>query len=127
MTTSSPRILLIDDCDADRYFFKRNLRKLDPEAKLIEFAYADEALEYLKTPGKAPVDFIFVDIDMPRLNGFQFADVYHSLYPELKGHARLFVCSSSIDPTHRQRTEDHPDIDGFYEKPLSRDALNEIL
>ncbi|MDF9302540.1 hypothetical protein P5P81_08425 [Tritonibacter mobilis] len=52
MTTSSPRILLIDDCDADRYFFKRNLRKLDPEARLIEFAYADEALEYLKTPGR---------------------------------------------------------------------------
>lgn len=127
MSTSKPKILLIDDCDADRYFFKRNLRKVAPDAEVVEFVYAEDALRYLKTPGRDPVDIVFVDINMPRLDGFQFADAYHTLYPELKGHARLFVCSSSINPADRQRTDDHPVIDGFCEKPVTRGVLGELL
>jgi len=122
-----PKILLVDDCDADRYFFKRSLRKVAPEAEVVEFTYAQDALTYLKTPGRRQVDLVFVDINMPRVNGFEFADAYQALYPELRGHARLFVCSSSINPADRQRSAEHPVIDGFYEKPVGKAVLGALL
>lgn len=125
--TKPVKILLIDDCDADRYFFKRNLRKVHPEAEVVEFVYAQDALRYLKTPGRDAVDYVFVDINMPRLDGFEFADAYEALYPELRGHARFYICSSSINPADRQRSDQHPVIDGFCEKPVSRDFLGGLF
>ncbi|NIZ15073.1 response regulator [Phaeobacter sp. HF9A] len=125
--SDAPMILLVDDCDADRYFFKRSLRKVAPEAEVVEFVYAQDALSYLKSPGRGAIDIIFVDINMPRFNGFEFADAYHALYPELRGDARLYICSSSINPADRQRTQDHPVISGYCEKPLTRDTLAALI
>lgn len=125
--TDVKRILLVDDCDADRYFFKRNLRKVAPSAEVVEFTYAQDALTYLKTPGRKPVDFVFVDINMPRFDGFEFADAYAALYPELRGAARVFICSSSINPADRQRTDEHPVIESYCEKPVGRDFLGELF
>ncbi len=124
---SAKKVLLVDDCDADRYFFKRNLKKVAPSAEVVEFIYAQDALKYLKSPGREQFDFVFVDINMPRLDGFEFADAYAALYPELRGHARMYICSSSINPADRLRTDEHPMIDGYCEKPVGREFLGELF
>lgn len=120
-------LVLIDDCDADRYFFKRCLRKIAPEAEVVEFAYAEDALRYIRSPGRPAFDALFVDINMPRQDGFEFADAYRELYPELRGEAPFFICTSSINPQDRSRAQEHGTIDGFCEKPMTPDQLLPLL
>ena len=114
---------IVEDGREDRFFLRRMLGKVFPDCEVHEFPYAEEALTFLKSPDRARLDVIFVDINMPRMDGFEFADCYQELYPELKGQTQLYVVSSSINPDDRVRVEEHPAIVGFFEKPVSRDAL----
>ena len=124
-------LLLIEDDDGDAKAVQRAFRTAKVRNTITRAHDGMEALQLLRggeggSVLQAPY-ILLVDINMPRLDGFQFADAYHALYPELKGHARLFVCSSSINPADRQRTDDHPVIDGFCEKPVTRGVLGELL
>ncbi len=118
--------VIIDDMDADRFFLRRQIRKALPDCEIKEFAYATDAMIYLKTPARDTIDVIFVDINMPRMDGFAFADAFHSLYAEIKGSTRLFIVSSSINPDDEEVAANHPAISGFILKPTSAEVLNDI-
>ena len=63
-------ILLVDDDEDDRVIFCDCLAKLDPEIQCITAVNGKEALEKLHTLKTMPV-FIFLDINMPIMNGFE--------------------------------------------------------
>lgn len=118
--------IIIDDMDADRFFLKRQLRKVFPNCEIKEFAYAEEAMSFLKTPARQTIDVIFVDINMPRMDGFKFADAFDDLYAELKGSTQLYIVSSSINPDDEAQAANHPAISGFILKPTSKDTLEKL-
>ncbi|MEM6589294.1 MAG: response regulator [Pseudomonadota bacterium] len=118
--------VIIDDMDADRFFLRRQIQKALPDCDIKEFAYAADAMSYLKTPARDEIDVIFVDINMPRMDGFAFADAFQSLYAEIKGTTQLYIVSSSINPDDEQVAAKHPAISGFILKPTSADVLKNI-
>lgn len=120
-------ILVLDDSKEDRFFIRRVLNKTMQNVALVEFSYADEAMAYLRTPDRPRLDLILVDISIPRMDGFEFADRYAELYPELRGNAPLYIVSSSIDPSDRARAQAHPAVSGFLVKPLSGDVIAEVM
>lgn len=120
-------VVIVDDVAADRFFVRRSIRKVFAKAEVVEFAYAAEALAFLKTPDRPELQIIITDINMPRMDGFEFADQYVNLYPELKGQARVFVMSSSINPGDRERALSQPGIDGFFVKPVTQDAIADLM
>lgn len=119
-------VLILDDSKEDRFFIRRALGKV-VDATQVEFSYAEEALAYLRTPERPSLDVILVDISMPRMDGFEFADQFVDLYPELRGSAPLYIVSSSIDPQDVERAKAHPGVSGLFSKPLSGDAVKEIV
>lgn len=116
--------LVVEDSAEDRFFLRRALKSAFPSCECHECAYATEALEYLATADSAGIDVIFVDINLPRMGGFEFADIYEQRYPELRSRVRLYIMSSSINPEDRLRAERHPAVSGFFEKPLPVGALS---
>ncbi|MEL6479365.1 MAG: response regulator [Pseudomonadota bacterium] len=120
-------ILLLDDSLEDRFFACRVLKKTHPGCEVHEFSYGEDALAYIRSPNRRKLDLLLVDINIPRLNGFEFVDSYSALYSELRGTAPLFLISSSINPDDRARSEEHPAITGYLEKPLTREALLTVL
>ena len=70
---------------------------------------------------------LFIDINMPRMDGFEFADAYMELYPELRGGAPLYIVSSSLNPDDRARAEAHPAVSGYIEKPVDRAGMEKVL
>ncbi|MEO0913716.1 MAG: response regulator [Pseudomonadota bacterium] len=121
------RILVLDDSIEDRFFVRRAVKKVCPESTLHEFVYAEEALGFLRSPERPKFDLLLIDINMPRMTGFEFADVYLELYPELRGNASLYIVSSSINPDDMDRVDAHPMISGFLKKPIMRDVIAEAL
>jgi CheY-like chemotaxis protein len=96
---------------------------------VLPYISSRQALAHLAEAGAGgPLPhFIFLDINMPVVDGWLFMDEFVRLKPAFGQVPRVFIVSSSIDPRDMQRAADHPDIEGYIEKPISPDKYREIL
>ncbi|TMO09555.1 MULTISPECIES: response regulator [unclassified Pseudoalteromonas] len=87
MKKTKPPILIIDDNEVDRYILKRLIKEANLELTIFEKNDGQEALEFLENyeanrqeyPGDFPPILIFLDINMPRVNGMQFLEEFAEL------------------------------------------------
>jgi len=114
------KVLLIDDDPINNYVNKRLILRLFSVAEITEFLDAVSALEYLKT--NTP-ELIFLDINMPEMDGWQFLEEYRN-YPN---RTKVVILTSSIDPSDRMRSEQFDFVEGFFVKPLNISNTNEAL
>lgn len=124
-------ILLIDDDADDNFFHTRIIKKLDL-AENIEVQYdGQEAMEFLTNKDqndKYPrPDLIFLDINMPGVDGWEFLEMYIKLPAELKGGPVITMLTTSLNPNDRKKAEKLSIIKGYYNKPLTEPILQEIM
>lgn len=87
MTKIKPPILIIDDNEVDRYILKRLIKEANLDLTIFEKKDGQEALEFLENyeanrkehPDGFPPILIFLDINMPRVNGIQFLEEFSKL------------------------------------------------
>src|SRR5205085_8809264 len=72
-------------------------------------------------------DLIFLDINMPAMNGWEFLEAYARLENHHKGNVVMVMLTTSLNPDDRSRANGIPDVAGFETKPLTREKLNHIL
>jgi DNA-binding NtrC family response regulator len=65
-------ILIVDDDDDDRALFFDAMREIDSSIKCLSANDGHDALKFLKNSDNSLPDYIFLDLNMPRLNGKQF-------------------------------------------------------
>lgn len=68
-------ILFIDDDEVERMKFSRVCRKSNFKPTIIEAKNGEDALSKLKTPNS---DLIFLDLNMPKMNGIEFLKILKS-------------------------------------------------
>jgi len=85
----------VDDDSDDRNMFCWAIRKIDPGIQCIEIENAEKAIEFLRLSDIFP-DFIFMDINMPRINGYECVQEIHG-FPNLK-NTQIIMYSSSFNP-----------------------------
>ncbi|MEM6316952.1 MAG: response regulator [Bacteroidota bacterium] len=118
--TKSFRFLFIDDSPTDNKYLSLLIRikklPIDPH-----FEYNPQnALNYLATCDKASFpEVIMVDINMPRMNGFQFVEIYLKRFKEHYPETKVYITSSSIQTSDREKVKTHPQIQDFIEKPFN--------
>ncbi|MEM7292698.1 MAG: response regulator [Pseudomonadota bacterium] len=120
-------VMLIDDMEADNYINRLMIESMNIAERVVDFEYAEKALEYLNSEDRPGVDVIFLDINMPRMDGFEFLDEYKNLDPQLKSKVVVIMLTTSMAQYDRERAKTYADLDDFQNKPLSRDSLREML
>ncbi|GAA4918070.1 response regulator [Mucilaginibacter defluvii] len=70
-------------------------------------------------------DLIFLDLNMP-YSGWQFLTDLESLMPALQKQPHVFIVSSSIDGSDKQRATTFAAVKGFISKPVVKQKLEEI-
>ncbi|NJY62052.1 response regulator [Salinimicrobium sp. CDJ15-81-2] len=117
-------VVVIDDDAVVLFLHKVLIQKSALPSNVFDFLNAEEALEFVKQRSLKNHLLIFLDINMPDLNGWEFLD----RLAQLATPKKIFVImvTSSINWSDRKRAEDYPLVMDFREKPLSKQACEEI-
>ncbi|MEQ8474836.1 response regulator [Fulvivirga sp.] len=124
------QIWLIDDDSITNFVNKIIIERNYSSAKIQEFLIASEALKQLQNNyaiGAELPNFIFLDINMPEMNGWEFLEAYKKLDPKITDHIKLYMLTSSQNEDDVKRADNCPVIRKFVNKPLKRDDVVEIL
>ena len=120
-------ILLVDDSHEDNRYHQIIIQEMDIVNR-IDFAFnGQEALAYLKKENQTPPELIFLDINMPRMNGWEFLEEYKSLDPMQKAKVVIMILTTSANPDDIKKAKEIEDVTGFETKPLTREIMTEIL
>ena len=115
-------IYIVDDDKIFLLITTRLLKKMYPEADVKTFEGGEAALEAIK---ETPPDLLFLDLNMPGMDGWQFLD---RVEDELSNnHFPIYVSTSSINPMDKKKSDAHERVKGFIEKPWTKENINEIV
>ncbi|MFL9845555.1 response regulator [Flavobacterium rhizosphaerae] len=131
MKTPLNCIMLVDDNKTDNFFHERVIRKYNAATNVIAKESAQEALDHLKNKKNnescTHPDLIFLDINMPGMNGWEFMEHYRELDSELQSEMVVVMLTTSQNPDDKATALSQGGIIDFKTKPLSKEILDEVL
>ena len=124
-------VLLIDDDPTTNYLNKLLLTRLGVAGQVL---LAENGEEGLRTLGQTCIGpdsahcphLIFLDMNMPVLNGLGFLEVYAQLPTHQHTPIVIVMLTSSLNPTDHARAAQLP-IAGFLTKPLTKEKVTAVL
>lgn len=121
---STKPIMLIEDDLVDVMTVRRALRDLDINNELIHAGNGEEALNYLQNSSNTPPCVIFLDINMPKMNGPEFLEIAkHD--PALQPIPVIILTSSEEDQD--KSIAFSMGVAGYILKPVCYDKLLEAM
>ena len=122
-------ILLIDDDKATNFMHTYLIKKTLVVDTVVSKLNGEEAIAYLTTKkdGEYPQpELIFLDINMPVMNGWEFIEEYKKSNFSKKS-VLIIMLTTSLNPIERKRAEKIEIISGFVTKPLTAEYLQDIV
>jgi len=123
-------VLLIDDDGVTNFINHRLIKKLKITSSIHSAINGNEAIRFLldyasKNHNNGP-ELIFLDINMPVLDGFEFLEQFEKLNLKNKDNIKIIVLTTSTHQKDINKIADHATI-GYINKPLTAEKLLETL
>jgi len=129
MTQHLGYIMLVDDDEDDNFIHERAIRKVNNDIVVVVKQSAEAALNHLKEnqnkdslPG-----LIFLDINMPGMNGWEFLEEYNKLDRSLQSKVIVIMLTTSDSEADKTRAKSWDFVSDYITKPLTRQIVQEIL
>lgn len=122
-------IALIDDDLSFQFVSKKFLKATGHPHRLLQFHDGLEAINYFESHYKTAEDLpdiIFLDINMPYLDGWQFLDRL-SVLNIPSGAMTIYIVSSSLSQTDMDKAAAYKVLSGYEVKPISKEKINELI
>lgn len=123
------KYLLIDDDDIFNFLHMEVIKQVEDSPEITMYNSSVEALEYLKDLIHKKIqlpDYIFVDIRMPEMSGFELLDELMKFPEELFKNSSIYFVTSSLDQRDKVKSLDYPIIKGFKEKTITTELLKDM-
>ncbi|MEL6648205.1 MAG: response regulator [Pseudomonadota bacterium] len=119
MTNKIKTAMLIDDEEFDQRQYLRVLQRSGLVETVLQYTYAEDALAHLVAHPELEVDVIFLDINMPRMNGFEFLEEATEKLGADFVKTVVVMLTTSLNPNDRTRAENFDVVRDFINKPLT--------
>jgi CheY-like chemotaxis protein len=128
-------ILLVDDDEPTNFLNRMAVEELGCADTIKVIPGAREALDYLVCAGqRAPLnkdcpspEIIFLDINMPAMDGWEFLQRYEALPDAHKSSVIVIMLTTSFNPEDELKARKIPSVKEFRNKPLTHGMLKDIL
>jgi two-component system nitrate/nitrite response regulator NarL len=121
------KIILIDDSEIDLFIHRRFLELCNFSRELITYRSAESALDWLKDlNGTEPPNIIFLDLNMPVVDGFSFLKHFTQLPDKIKNHSRIVVLTSSNSVTDREQVFLYKNVIQMITKPIKQSDIEAL-
>lgn len=130
MNANQFHFIIIDDSIFDSRIAEKVIQNVDAGAVVTIFHDATKAFDFLKDLphlNHMQKRVLFVDIQMPIMNGFEFVESFETLPEEVKSNYILYFITSSMNENDIRRGTSYPSVRRFLNKPLTVDMLSGII
>ena len=122
-------VCIIDDDMVSQFASSYCIEQSSVKCRIIMCDNAEMGLNLfsdLFQAGKDLPDILFLDLVMDGINGWEFLDTLkHSTQWPIR--TDIYILSAFTNSKDRTRAKGHPMIQGYFDKPLSKDTLNRIF
>ncbi len=126
-------VMLIDDNEIDNLINQKMIEATTLSKYVYIHTGARSAIEFLKNIEQLEEngsdilpEYIFLDIDMPLMDGFQFLEEFEKLSAATKDKSKIIMLTSSINPQDMNKSKKYPFVKKYINKPLSNENLEEL-
>jgi len=121
------KVLLIDDNSLDNFVNKKLLESNGFAENVSAYQSALEALDFIKKAKQSELpDVIFLDINMPEMDGFEFLDAFALLFETTHQQCKIIMLSTSDSFKDLNRANKNSLIKKFLNKPLTAQTIQAI-
>jgi CheY-like chemotaxis protein len=125
-------ILLIDDDLAGNAFHSIIIHQSQTCHVVKTASNGIKALDYFSASKNSPENFpspdlVFLDINMPKMNGFEFLDEYRKLSHTLPHLPVIVMLSTTSNPEDVRRVQEYREVAEFLNKPLTTDVIQQVI
>ncbi len=121
--------MLIDDDVPTNYLSNIIIKDKDCCDTISTFSMATEAIDDLKkrlSSHQRLPDIILLDLNMPRMNGWEFMEAFNQFSFE-KQMPKVYILTTSMNPDDKIRALNTSSVSGFHKKALNEDILDKII
>lgn len=124
-------VLLVDDDSTTNFLNKALLTRMDVTQQVLVAENGEQALRTLGQTCLGPdsaacPQLLFLDMNMPVLNGLGFLEAYTQLPLAQQQAIVIVMLTTSLHPLDQARAEQLP-IAGFLNKPLTKEKVTALL
>ncbi len=129
--SNSARFIVIDDDPLNNTICRLTIKKALGGVDVRTFTDATEGLKYIDTEYSAPdinnaSTVLFLDINMPIMNGWEFLEQYECLNPNVKSNIKVYILSSSVDDRDIEKANSNKNIVRYLAKPITKETIMNI-
>ena len=121
------KTVLIDDSEIDLFIQRRFLEVYNFSQEVVSYKSAKDAINELKNiNGEIAPDIIFLDLNMPEIDGFGFLESFESMPEKVLKKSKIVVLTSSNSQKDRELVFENKNVILFITKPLKEADIEEL-
>jgi len=136
MASECNSILVVDDNESDRMLAQFAIEDAGVTKKIFFSNDGEDAINFMKEydlykkkeGDLYPPNVVLLDINMPKMNGFEFLEEYERLNADERYQSLIvLMLTSSHSDEDKERANKYSAVKGFITKPITEERIAEIV
>lgn len=126
----SATVLLVDDDATTNFLHRRAIRKSPHRVEVVDVLDGESGIDRLRSmlaSGQPVPTLIFLDINMPRMDGWAFLEAFRTLPVEWRAGSRVYMLTTSLDPDEHARARAYAEVSDVLDKMMDTPTFTRVF